>query len=196
MRKVAVFTVAGVVLAAAICFLPIRRTDKREKHSVERNGEAAMTDHIEKELIEWKPDHEDLGPTIAHFVQPKVNVVGEWTTEDEPAKSSISIEKNASGRYVIDFSTRGCLSGWSLHREGVYANAILRLNKSIEEYPSDIYDTLYAVSVNGSDYLISQSAIRFLIKHCSKDEGADWSEQIKSNAFHRAVKSEEQSRRP
>jgi hypothetical protein len=147
-----------------------------------------MSQHIEKELVRWKPDHEDLSPIIGSIFRPKAEIVGEWTTDDNYDSSSLSIRRKESGGFAVDFSTGGCLLDWELHREGSYARGVFRLNKPVEEYRGHVYDTLYVISVNGTEYLLSQSAIHYHVKHDSKKGGVDWSKHLSFSAFHRKGK--------
>ena len=140
--------------------------------------------NIEKDLARWKPDHEDLSPIIGKIFRPKAEIVGEWTYAFFDG-SSLSIRGKESGGYSVDFSTFGCLGRWDLQREGTYKDGVFRLKKPVEEYRPNTYDTLYVVSVNGTEYLISQSAIRFVMRKYSKNGVVDWSEHINLCGFHR-----------
>jgi hypothetical protein len=143
---------------------------------------------IEEELAQWKPDHDDLSPILGKIFRPKAEIVGEWTTDVFLDGSRLSIQGKESGGYSVDFSTGGCLGHWDLQREGTYKDGVFRFKKAVEEYRPNTYDTLYAVSVNGTEYLISQSAIRFVVRNYSKKGVVDWSEHIKFSGFHRKDK--------
>jgi hypothetical protein len=70
---------------------------------------------------------------------------------------------------------------------------VLRLNKPVEAYAPRVYDTLYAVSVEGVEYLISQSSVRFVRKHYAENGRVDWPKHIRFAAFHRAAGGEERA---
>lgn len=99
--------------------------------------------------------------------------------------ASLVVRPKGPSGYSIALSTAGCLSNWDLEREGEYANGILSLNKPVKEYGSSPYDTLYAVSVAGADYLISQDSLLFLMEHYSMNCTVDWRKRLPLSAFRR-----------
>ncbi|MGD0897390.1 MAG: hypothetical protein ABR915_06105 [Thermoguttaceae bacterium] len=186
MTKVASFLVAGAVLVGTTCSSSrVRCADKAETPNLQQSLADAQSQDIEKELAQWKPDHEDLSPVLGNIFRPKAEIVGEWTTGAGFASSSLSIRRKESGGHAVDFSTGGCLGQWGLQREGTYTGGVFRLNKPVEEYRPHTYDTLYVVFVNDTEYLISQSAIRFVVKTYSKKGVVAWSGHIKFSGFHR-----------
>jgi hypothetical protein len=99
--------------------------------------------------------------------------------------SLLSIRKKEGGGYAVGLETHGCVGGWSFERTARYKDGILRLNKAVEEYDPGPYDTLYAISVDGKEYVISQRMIRFLVKNYSKNGVVDWSKHFRLDAFRR-----------
>jgi hypothetical protein len=195
MTRVVLFLTSGVVVVMGVVLFLLRNWNAIEvdRLSSPQDGVLTFSRNIDRLLSQWRPDHEDLSSIIADILQPQVHIEGEWTSNDGPSgetpTNSLSIEANSSGGYTIEFSTRGCLASWHLDREGIYTRGVLRLHRPVQEYGSVTYDTLYAVSVNGTEYLISQAAIRFLMKYHPKDARVDWATDIKSNdyptVFHR-----------
>jgi hypothetical protein len=150
-----------------------------------------MAQHIEEELAQWKPDREDLRPILGSIFRAKADIGGEWrtgTTGVDLDSSALSIRKSESGGYNVDFTTGGCLMQWTFQREGTNTSDVFRLNKPIQEYRPNTYDTMYAVVVDGTEYLICQSEIRSLVGYYAKKGVMDWSAHIKSSAFHRKEK--------
>jgi hypothetical protein len=175
-----VASVLVVAIVSTTCCPPCVHGADRDKVSIQKKLlEDLPTFDIsqlrEKRLGRWKPDHENLTPILANIFRPKAEIVGDWKKDRFMGGSCLSIRKKASSAYVVDFTTFGSLDSWSLQREGTYKDGILRLTKAVAEYPGDAtYDTLYAVSVGGNEYLISQASIRFLVKSYAKNRVVDW----------------------
>ncbi|MHC5058407.1 MAG: hypothetical protein ACYTKD_27435 [Planctomycetota bacterium] len=147
-------------------------------------------ERIERRLVGWKQDHEDLTPILDSILDRNANIEGAWTTRLPPISyesSTLLIRREEGDRYVVDFSTGGCLGQWRLDREGSYAKGVFRLDRPVEEYCPRVYDTLYAVSVEGVGYLISQPSVRFVLEHYAKNGRVDWPKHIRFAAFHRAA---------
>jgi protein involved in polysaccharide export with SLBB domain len=159
--------------------------DKRATGEEEREKlvQAALSDHIDQELSKWTLDHNDLTPVIKDIFHPQTEIAGEWAVHRGLDGSSLIIRKTESGGYSVDFSTGGCLLDWDLKREGTFKEGIFHLNKPVKEYLPMTYDTLYAVSVGGKEYLISQDAIRFALKYHAKKDVVDWQAHIDFLAF-------------
>ena len=102
------------------------------------------------------------------------------------------IQKKDAGKYSVGFDTFGCLDRYSLQREATYKDGVLRLNKAVAEYCPFTYDTLYTISVDGKEYLISQSMIRFLVENYSKKGRVNWPEHLWIGMFHREEKPKNQ----
>ena len=143
---------------------------------------------VEQDIASWRPDHEDLRPLLGKHFQAKAEIAGDWEISGMDGGSSLSIRKKESGGYSVAFSTGGCAAQWDFKREATYESGVFHLNKPVEEYRPAIYDTLYAISVDGADYLTSQSVIRYIVKQYSKNGVVDWSEHVKFFAFHKADK--------
>lgn len=193
MRKSLATITTAFVLASAGCSTPqanVRYVDEAEMRRIRDERTASMSPSIEQKLTQWEPDHEDLTPAIRSMFRPETDVTGEWTTFVHLDGSTLTFHRGESGRYAVDFSTGGCFGDWDLKREAMYSGGVIRLSKPVEEYRPDTYDTLYAVSVDGTDYLISQSAIRFVVQHYSKKGVVNWSDEIKFAAFHRKDKAQ------
>ena len=148
-----------------------------------------MSPIVEQKLAQWEPDHDDLTPIIRSILRPNMDIVGEWTAPVHRDYSSLSIRRKGAGDYSVSFSTGGCLGDWCLEREATYGNGVMRLSKPVQEYAPHTYDTLYPASVGGTEYLISQSGIRFLAENYSKKGVVDWSRHVKSVAYRRGSRS-------
>ena len=177
----------------------VEYVDRATMEKMRQQESVWMSPIVEEELAKWEPDHEDLVPMISDIHKPDMEIAGSWTTPIIHEGTTLEIQEDLDGTYSIDFSTGGCLSDWDLKRTGTYGNGVLRLDKPVEEYGSSPYDTLYPVHVDGYDYLISQSSIRFLSEHYATDGKVEWSRHVEwarridRHAFHRESDEEDES---
>ena len=154
----------------------------------EDNGirERTLAQQIEDGLQGWTPDRSNLVYLIEGIHNSDMVVTGSWATLPSFDWSRMEIV-GTPDRLSVQFSTGGCLGSWAFERTGVFTEGYLRLDKPVEEYRPVTYDTLYPVCLDGRNYLISQAAIRFVLKHYSTNGVIDWKTRLPNVAFQRST---------
>ena len=161
----------------------IQEVDPDNDDALRRQQSALWTPMVEAELAKWTPDPTNLTAVLGPMLRPGMNIVGEWKTIMCEGGSSLQIAPSPGGAYSVALSTCGCEGRWDLRRTGTYRDGVLRLDRPVREYCHFAYDTLYAVSLEGRDYLLSQELIRFVVEHDVTNGVVDWAEGIKYFAF-------------
>ena len=142
-----------------------------------------QTELIEEELADWKPDTEQLDHLVANLIDPKVDVVGKWHNFGGLQSSHFSIRRINKSEYSINFFTGGCLNRWTLKRTGKIIDGKLILNKPVQEYSPQTYNTLYLLKYGDIECLLSKATLRFLYTNYSKKDKIDWEKHLKNHAF-------------
>jgi hypothetical protein len=125
---------AALALVSAGCSTPkanVRYVDEAEMRRIREARSAQMSAGVEQRLTQWKTDHEDLTPIIKSIFRPQTDIAGEWTTFVHLEGSALTFRPSESGRYVVEFSTGGCLGDWDLKRQAMYSGGIIRLSKPV-----------------------------------------------------------------
>ena len=110
--------------------------------------------NIERRAREWTPSAADRMRPYPSLVAPDVDIAGQWLSRRHLNSCSLSIRQTSSGAYAVDFRTGGCMGGCGFQRNAQYHNGVLALDGAVAEYMPAVYDTLYAICVNGEDLLL------------------------------------------
>ncbi len=113
---------------------------------------------VEARLEKWKPSKKNLEKPAKSIMASDVDIEGVWLAHRGLDHTSLHISKT-NANLSINFYTSGCLSRWQLNRTGLFTNGVLTLNRPVDEYYPLTYMTLYAIQIEGIDYLVSSAAV-------------------------------------
>lgn len=147
---------------------------------------AATRRQIEDRIAKWQPtDGDDEEPKPGRIV-PEMDIVGNWEIRLRRTGSGIGIQKGESGRYRINFMTAGCLGSYKAERSAEFRDGILILDKPVAEYLSGVYQKLYAVRHQGTDYLLPEAFVSRFEAALSTDGSIVDAWEFKRAAYRRA----------
>lgn len=81
-------------------------------------------------------------------------IAGAWICRHRLDRSSFVFTGRPDGQFDADFSTSGCLGGCTLKRTARFDGGVIRLDSAVAEYVPRTYDTIYAVCIQGTEYLL------------------------------------------
>jgi len=143
--RVEVFVVICILGVLAALFLPSSDTQTRW--------------NIKRRIAEWDRDRPPVAKPNASLLASDILLEGKWEVHRHLQSSAIEISRNPPWQYQIAFSTSGCLGGLTLERTGTYVDGTLSLDKPVGEYLPLTYDRLYAVRIEGTDYLLPEASV-------------------------------------
>lgn len=143
--------------------------------------------NIERRAREWTPSAADRRRPDPLLVAPDIDIAGEWESRRHLNGCGLSIRRTSSDEYATDFTTGGCMGGCAFQRSGRYRNGELTLDGPLAEYAPAVYDTLYAICVNGEAFLLPAAYVdRF---RQAVVDGKVHDELVLRNSVYRRVES-------
>lgn len=149
--------------------------------------DSTMRRSFESKIEGWKPTEADRQRPDERILSPAVDIVGVWERRGHLDGSSLSITGGPSDKHQVSFSTGGCLGHFQAERTGSYDKGALVLSQPITEYCPATYKVLFAVRIDGNDYLVPSVHVDDLQRGLSSDftEVVDYL-AMKLHAYHRA----------
>ncbi len=136
--------------------------------------------------LDWgerKPKDEQKMLPPANILATDLNIAGEWRYAWR--HTAFDIKPDVAGSWRVTFhSGTGCSFGKSilLHRTGMYENAVLVLDRPVQEMSGKMYQRIYGVRVGGHEYLISSvcmdSVGQFLAGRQDKKDVRDLEKEV------------------
>ena len=114
---------------------------------------------LERRARNWKPSPVS-GPADATSIATQIDITGEWSHRQRLASSSFTFTKRSEHQYAALFATSGCLGGCQMARIASVQAGIITLDGAVAEYLPRTYNTLYAVHVDQTDYLVPDVSLR------------------------------------
>lgn len=142
---------------------PLQATSSPSQEVPESEFDALIADqqaqYIEKKLAAWSPGIKDKQVPPDKIRDRSVDIEGDWIGRTGMDSAKMSIKRRSGDGYEVRFSTSGCLSRWQLKRTGTYQDGVLVLNRPVQEYCPITFQTLYAIHVDGKNYLLPSCSV-------------------------------------
>ena len=142
--------------------------DEEREDCFETRVRKAVTAYVEERLSKWKPVRDNSRQPNKRIVAADLDIKGNWIAGGGYSCSTLSIS-GTGDRVSVSFYTTGCLNQWELERTAVFADGILLFNRPVEEYIGLTYKKLYAVRIDGQEFLVSSPAVELVEKALSED---------------------------
>jgi hypothetical protein len=114
---------------------------------------------MERRAREWQPT---VAPVLADqsLLARDVDISGAWSSPHRLKRSTLAFSARPDGRYDAQFSSSGCLGGCQLSRTAALSSGTIALDGAVVEYSSGpTYDTLYALRIDDTDYLLPAPSV-------------------------------------
>lgn len=101
-----------------------------------------------------------------------IRLAGTWVCKQRLTSSSFEFTPTNRRGFVAQFSTHGCLGGCELRRGATFSGGTIRLDDAVAEYRPRTYDTLYAVQIDGVEYLLPEHSVPMFERELTSSDGA------------------------
>lgn len=113
---------------------------------------------LERRAEQWQPKSFAVLADRA-ILSPQVDLSGTWSCRHRRDDTTFTFSPRRDGRFEVDFTTGGCLGSCRLERIATVDQGVIRLDRAVAEYLPRTYDRLYAIRLDGTDYLLPEPSV-------------------------------------
>jgi hypothetical protein len=103
-----------------------------------------------------------------------INIAGDWLERGRHHSTSFSFSPLASGSFDAQFKTHGCSGGAAFSRQATWRAGTIRLDRAVADILGRTYDTLYAMRLDGTEYLLPSACVENFEQELASGN-LDWS---------------------
>lgn len=113
---------------------------------------------LERRAADWK---RSALPTLtdASLIATDISLAGEWMRRARLNHAAFTFVERIDQRYDVRFSTGGCLGGCEFSRIATVTEGVIVLDGTVAEYVPRTYDTIYAIRVDGGEFLLPAESV-------------------------------------
>lgn len=136
--------IAITAILAAVIFIPdaaktTRRQLERRAHDWNRTTAPVLSDNS--------------------LIAADMSLMGKWVNRHRLNFTAFTLTNRMDGRFYVSFTTGGCLGSCELSRVGTMVDGAVVLDGAVAEYVGRVYDTIYAIRVGNTEYLLPAESV-------------------------------------